>query len=599
MSKFLVVLIVLQFSSIPKVAASTSVQIDYNCSNNTQVSIAQCETLVNFYISTGGTNWLNSNTHQWLRNTQPCDWEGVTCWGNKVVRLEVPANGLEGKLPALGGLMHLLQLGLFDNPKLTGPLPDLTELPNLTNIVIFKTSMNGLLPDVANMPQLSSLDIHLNQFIGPIPDTSHLDEFISHGNQLCLSPRINYNNIGQNIPNYPSCQPMLTDQLKGELNVTDFGAIPNDNQNDHQAINHALNMLQLTLPKKESLNNLTLFFPPGIYDVEKHISLSNFNSLKIIGAKNTPLSSVLRKGEKFGNADNLLINSFQQGAIFDLRFGNGLTLKYLKLIGQLTSTSQPYLWWDHGVYVGSSHNTFISENEFHHLGDSALTIATDAADKSPNINSANHLVYRNYFYNITQTSTTSDHSGSMKYNFIENTVEHLKGAIKFSTRKGGADFLNVMNNHIISAGVGSGISTNNGIEIEGYKDINVSGNTLSNGDGVGIVIRSMRSQAAQSSNNWGNVTIADNQITNYRQGIYISNLPHNSNGSQATAENISISNNLISNMWNGNNEAAIHFVGSQYQQCQVNNNTITGGTYDVWPNPIENDWLHAVGNILN
>lgn len=602
--KFLSTIIILHFSSALMAAHSSANSssvppADYHCANNTQISISQCQALVDFYYSTGGPNWLNRDTHTWLSNTTPCSWEGVVCWGNKVVRLEVPSNGLQGKLPDLRELVHLMQLGLFGNPELTGPLPELTQLPNLSKIIIFNTAINGFLPDIANLPQLTDLVIFNSNFTGPIPDISHLTQFVGHGNALCLSPRVDYSTVQESVSSYTLCQPMLTDLLHGVLDVTDFGVIPDDNKNDHQTINHALNMLKMTLPEQAPLTHLTLHFPPGTYNIEKSIKLSSFSQLTIQGEKGESLSSILLKGEQFGNNTNGLITESQQGAIFDLRYGDGLTLKYLKLEGQLKSTSVPFLWWDIGIHVGSSHHTIISNNEFHNFGDSAIAIVTDNEDTSGSINSIYNLVHRNYFYNITQTSTTSNGGGSMEYNFVGNTAEHVKGSIKFATRKEGAAFLNIMDNNVVSAGVGSGISTNNGFEIEGYKNINISDNTLSNGDGVGIVIRSAQSATTPSAYDWGDVSVVGNHISGYRQGIYISNLPHNGDGSLATAKHITVSDNLVENMWNGQYQAAIHFVGSQFEQCRVSNNTVVGGLYDVWPYKGEMQGLHIEGNTLN
>ena len=116
---------------------------------------------------------------------------------------------------------------------------------------------------------------------------------------------------------------------------------------------------------------------------------------------------------------------------------------------------------------------------------------------------------------------------------------------------------------------------------------------------MGIVVRSVQNPTMQSAYNWGNIKITGNNIINYRQAVFISNLPHKKDGSLANAENIVISDNRIEYMWNGNNEAAIHFVGSQYQQCEVSNNTITGGKFGVWPGAGDTDWLLVEGNVLN
>lgn len=580
---------------------------EYNCQANTQTSAEQCETLVNFYHSTGGPDWTNKDTNNWLKTDNACDWKGVTCWGSRVVLLQVFNNNLKGQLPDLSGLPHLLQIGIFGNKELTGLLPDLTLLPNLTKFIAHNTGLEGFLPDVENMPNLTDLVVQNSNLYGPLLDYSHLAKFKFAGSNLCLSPKINYSAMGPATIGMPACQGKLPESWHGEMDMGDFGIVPDDGINDHDAIGHIFSMLSLMYPKKTPIEDLRIFFPAGTYNVEKSIRLANFKRLTIEGQRGEILTTRFVKGDLFGNNANTNgITSLREGAIFDLSYGDGLVLKHLSFEGQMPSLTQGNFWWDHGVYVASTKHAVISDNEFLNIGDTALFLTTDPDDISESINSMYHMVYNNYFYNITQTSTTSTHSGSSELHFIGNTAENVKGAMKFATRREGASHLNIMHNRIVSAGAdtpitdtyGNTVTTINGIEIEAYKNINISENIISDGRGVGIVVRSSQSTHTAPAFDWGNVTIVGNEISNYRQGIIVSNLNHARHGNIAKASNINVSDNLLKNMWNGCNQAAIHFLGRSYEKSKAINNTIIGGKFSIWPDEGSVEWLHASGNNL-
>lgn len=593
--KLLFVLTILYYSNTARATTPTT----YDCTLNDEISVAECETLVSIYLSTQGETWHNSENSLWLKNNRPCSWEGITCWGSKVSLVELPNFGLRGTLPHLGGLIHLTQLGLFENPELTGPIPDLTVLPELAVVIIYKTAISGLLPDAANMPKLNELVLHSNNLSGPIPDMSQLEKLVLHGNDLCLVNGIDYQGVADQVDDYTTCESVHETLFKGYLDVTEIGAIPDDGKPDNNSINHALNMLKLSLPPGEKLRNLTVFFPSGVYHLDKSIQLVNFDTVTFIGRKINDAPSVLLKTPLFGNGTNRLVYDYREASILDFRYGQNLKVEFLSLKGQTASLHESHVWWENGIYIGSSHNTHISENKFYDFGDSALTISTDPADTTDQIDSTNHLVSNNYFYNITQTSTTSTKGGSSNYSFVGNTVEHIKGSIKFATRKAGASHLKITNNTIISAGVGSGISTNNGFEIEGYSKIYVSNNTLTSGDGVGIVIRSAQNKNTESGHDWGDVFISGNHISKYRQGIYVSNLPHASDDLLGSLKNIFINDNQIVDMWNGDNQAGIHLVGQQFSYAYIHHNSIVGGRHSYWAGESQDpSWLSARDNTI-
>lgn len=599
----------------------------FACSSQRTIKQSDCHTLALLYQQTNGEHWKVEANKAWGATSAPCQWQGVKCKARRVTSLRLASLGLKGQLPDLVGLPYLTTLDVHNNPQLTGPLPALTKLPKLNKLIVFNTGISGFLPDIDNLPNLKHVFAHNTQMIGPIPQVEPLSCFSGFGSDLCLSPQVEYPDSIKNSGRYPLCQPMLVNKLNRRLDVSQFGAIPNDGETDDQAINHAIATLQKTQPKGEDFHNLTLHFPAGIYDLDKSIKLRDFRSVKFVGSQRPkalkpvdkyiekkltrenfdPLkfepvfslpkkkvlklpnlveqhtdSSVLRKTRHFGNNSNRKIRTVQEGALLDLRYGKELSIRRLHFEGQLTDKIEPHLWWDNGVFLGSVNHTRITQNRFSHFGDSALTIATDPKETRKGIQSRHHWVKDNHFYNITQTSTTSEGGGSQHYQFTDNVAEHVKGSIKFATRKKGASDLIIKNNRITSAGRKHGLDSNHGLEVEGYQNVLIQGNTLSNGKGVGITIRSSQGIHSQGAYDWGNVKVMNNTVSKYRQGIYVSNLASKKDGKVGTASRIVIKNNRLENMWNGNKQAAIQFVGDNYQRCEAMDNQIIGGKFGLW-----------------
>ena len=73
-----------------------------------------------------------------------CQWWGVTCYGNKVVRLVIEDLYLGGQL-APDSVTKLDQLRVLSlkNTSLTGPLPDLSGLVDLKSLFLAHNSFSG------------------------------------------------------------------------------------------------------------------------------------------------------------------------------------------------------------------------------------------------------------------------------------------------------------------------------------------------------------------------------------------------------------------------------------------------------------------------
>ncbi len=160
-----------------------------------QSSIPESErtALVNFYNATGGPQW--NGTYHWDLSKEPSTWRGVTIKNGHVTEIFLEQGGLSGNLPAkellalpkletlalegnslegaipaeVGQLTSLTTLRLGSN-KFSGSVPDLTALVRLENISI--TSMRditGPLPDISKMPNLLFADFSFCRFSGELP----------------------------------------------------------------------------------------------------------------------------------------------------------------------------------------------------------------------------------------------------------------------------------------------------------------------------------------------------------------------------------------------------------------------------------------------
>ncbi|MBW2735975.1 MAG: hypothetical protein JRH20_26620, partial [Deltaproteobacteria bacterium] len=106
------------------------------CQTQTEIPVAECQTLVTLYNETNGSDWTDASG--WLATATPCSWNGVTCDAGHVSRIGLDYNVLTGSIPPeLSNLVHLLSLSLTGN-QLTGPIPpEIGRLVNLTSLRLY------------------------------------------------------------------------------------------------------------------------------------------------------------------------------------------------------------------------------------------------------------------------------------------------------------------------------------------------------------------------------------------------------------------------------------------------------------------------------
>ncbi len=131
------------------------------------------------YRATNGPDWTNSTN--WLTDQPINQWHGVTTNTNeRVTRLELSNNQLDGQIPAaLGDLTNVQQLRLGAN-RLSGAIPAaLGSLTNLESLWLGANQLSGAVPArLGSLTNLESLELSDNSRLsGPLPGSlSGLDE---------------------------------------------------------------------------------------------------------------------------------------------------------------------------------------------------------------------------------------------------------------------------------------------------------------------------------------------------------------------------------------------------------------------------------------
>ncbi|KAK2660236.1 hypothetical protein Ddye_006769 [Dipteronia dyeriana] len=100
-----------------------------------------------------------------------CQWQGVICYQQRVVRLVLENSDLGGIFTpnSLTDLDQLRVLSLQNN-SLTGPVPDLSQLVNLKTLFLDHNFFTGNFPhSILSLHRLKTIDLSYNNLTGPIP----------------------------------------------------------------------------------------------------------------------------------------------------------------------------------------------------------------------------------------------------------------------------------------------------------------------------------------------------------------------------------------------------------------------------------------------
>jgi subtilisin family serine protease/Leucine-rich repeat (LRR) protein len=247
-----------------------------DCNAVTEISTIECESLLQLYHSTNGTNWKTNNG--WNTNNIPCSWFAVSCKKNSVTSIDLRFNNLSGTLPNFRSLPNLSHLLLASN-QLTGTIPDFTGLSNLYRLQLISNNLTGTIPNFSGLPNLGLLELSKNQLTGTIPDFSGL-------------PQLKWLNLDNNqltgtIPNFSNLINLSTLRLDNNQLI---GTIPNlNNLIDLGTLYLNNNQLNGAIPNFINLSNLVILY---LHDNKLTGAIPDFgglSKLEVLNLKNNTL----------------------------------------------------------------------------------------------------------------------------------------------------------------------------------------------------------------------------------------------------------------------------------------------------------------------
>jgi Leucine-rich repeat (LRR) protein len=177
-----------------------------DCQQVTGVSEVECGSLLQLYQRANGADWTKNQG--WNLSNTPCDWFGVSCDNNGVIKLELSQNNLSGTLVDFRGLSELQRLDLSDN-QLSGTSPEFSGLPKLERLDFSHNQLTGVIPEFRGLSQLQVIDFSHNKLTGVIPDLSGLSQLgtlVLSDNQLCQHPGINYSQWQTQLDGFAVCR---------------------------------------------------------------------------------------------------------------------------------------------------------------------------------------------------------------------------------------------------------------------------------------------------------------------------------------------------------------------------------------------------------
>jgi Leucine-rich repeat (LRR) protein len=117
-----------------------------------QISKLEKDALIDLYQATNGSSWNTT----WDLNGEVHTWFGITIENNKVTKIDLRINNLDGFIPpTIGNLTSLQELNLAFN-KIGGIIPsEITAIKSLRSIKLFINQIEGQIP--SNIGELHNL----------------------------------------------------------------------------------------------------------------------------------------------------------------------------------------------------------------------------------------------------------------------------------------------------------------------------------------------------------------------------------------------------------------------------------------------------------
>jgi len=262
----------------------------------TQVLEQDSLALVALYESTDGDNWTDYTN--WLAGPVST-WFGITVTGNRVTKIDLQENHLQGEIPSeIGNLTALTRMYLIDN-EISGAIP--TSMSNLIQLQVLHLNENQLTgsipPQLGNLTNLTGLNLGENQLTETIPteiwNLTKLNYLALYSNQLSgsIPPEVsNLTNLQILTISNNQFESLIPSEI-GTLSSLEYidlfgnqfsGALPDEMINLTSLKNLNIFSNQFTdLPDLSSISTLVVLTIQNnqftFEDIEPHVGIATFS----------------------------------------------------------------------------------------------------------------------------------------------------------------------------------------------------------------------------------------------------------------------------------------------------------------------------------
>lgn len=136
-----------------------------------QVTREDYDALVALYNSTGGSSWYDKDNWNLSVNDVSDNWHGITVSGDRVVKIKLVDNNLNGKIPAEIANLTELKTLIIETNNLPDTIPaELQSLTKLETLSLNQNNLSGEIPEeLSNLTNITELDLGSNNLEGSIP----------------------------------------------------------------------------------------------------------------------------------------------------------------------------------------------------------------------------------------------------------------------------------------------------------------------------------------------------------------------------------------------------------------------------------------------
>jgi|GEM_PF-2616956 len=350
----------------------------------------------------------------------------------------------------------------------------------------------------------------------------------------------------------------------GKINVQDISGVTVDNSSDDDGA--ALDTYLTANP-----TNQVVYFPKGTYEFKTSLFVDDVQNVKF----ECEPGAIIKKNAAL---DPVTVGEY----LMVFRDGRDIEVSGCRFEG-LTSSTTANNFGEQGILCASCIGFYVHHNKFYNFGDAAVR-STTGTRSGASADAVNTWILNNYFYNISQVTTTpagtpvagTGKGGTTNFWVANNVFDNLKGSVKACTRYPvyGAFILNnIINNS-------TALSTSTGVELCSYRMVVVDGNIIT-GSQSWAINDYTNGESSLNKFDWYDHKIVNNMIYDVARGIRVSNAAYTGDSLSSDTSGIVVANNTMRGV-TGSGTVGITLVNGTFHGSSVHDNQMTGMTSGLY-----------------